>query len=464
MSPRSLWLEEALAGEDDAGPLREDVRADVCIVGGGYTGLWTALALKEREPSLDVVLLEADVCGGGASGRNGGFVLSWWAKFKTLKALYGSGEARRLAQASADAVAEIGRFCERERIDAHYEPDGWLWTATSHAQVGAWMTTLDELAREGLQPFEELDSTEVGRRAGSRTHVAGVFEPTAATVQPALLARGLRRVALARGVRIYERSPMRAIAADRPPVVRTPSGSVRAARVVVATNAWASGFRELRRRLVVIASDMIATEPVPERLRAEGWQGGLAISDSRLLVNYFRATRDGRVAFGRGGGTLAFGGRVGGAFDGLSPRSDDVARSFRSLYPQFADVPVASSWTGPIDRSVTSLPFFGRLGGREDVLYGVGYSGNGVGPALLGGRILASLALGVSDEWSESPLARGPVSRFPPEPARFVGGHVVRAAVARKERTEDAGRKPDRVTRALASLAPAGLVPVRDRT
>jgi glycine/D-amino acid oxidase-like deaminating enzyme len=283
-------------------------------------------------------------------------------------------------------------------------------------------------------------------------------------VQPALLARGLRRVALARGVRIYERSPMRAIAADRPPVVRTPSGSVCAARVVVATNAWAVSFRDLRRRLVVIASDMIATEPVPERLRAEGWQGGLALSDSRLLVNYFRATRDGRVAFGRGGGTLAFGGRVGGAFEGLSPRSDDVARSFRSLYPQFADVSVASSWTGPIDRSVTSLPFFGRLGGREDVLYGVGYSGNGVGPALLGGRILASLALGVSDEWSESPLARGPVSRFPPEPARFVGGHVVRAAVARKERTEDAGRTPDRVTRALASLAPAGLVPVRDRT
>ena len=464
MSPRSLWLEEALAGEDDAGPLREDLRADVCIVGGGYTGLWTALALKEREPSLDVVLLEADVCGGGASGRNGGFVLSWWAKFKTLKALYGAGEAQRLAQASADAVAEIGRSCESEGIDAHYEPDGWLWTATSHAQVGAWRTTLDELAREGLRPFQELDPAEVERRAGSPIHVAGVFEPTAATVQPALLARGLRRVALARGVRIYERSPMRAIAADRPPVVRTPSGSVRAARVVVATNAWASGFRELRRRLVVIASDMIATEPVPERLRAEGWEGGLAISDSRLLVNYFRATRDGRVAFGRGGGTLAFGGRVGGAFDGLSPRSDDVARSFRSLYPQFADVPVALSWTGPIDRSVTSLPFFGRLGGREDVLYGVGYSGNGVGPALLGGRILASLALGVSDEWSESPLARGPVSRFPPEPARFVGGHVVRAAVARKERTEDAGRKPDRVTRALASLAPAGLVPVRGRT
>ena len=464
MSPRSLWLEEALAGDDpDAEALAGEVRADVCVVGGGYTGLWTALALRERDASLDVVVLERDVCGGGASGRNGGFVLSWWAKFKTLKALFGAAEARRLAEASAGAVAEIGRFCERERVDAHFRQDGWLWTATNPAQVGAWQTTLDELEREGLRPFEELESEEVARRAGSRAHLAGLFEPTAATVQPALLARGLRRVALERGVRVFERSPMTAISGERPPVVRTSSGAVRADRVVVATNAWAVGFRELRRSLVVIASDMVATEPFSERLRTEGWRGGVAISDSRLLVNYFRATRDGRVAFGRGGGTLAFGGRVGPAFDGESPRGGEVAASFRALYPQFRDVRIASSWTGPIDRSVTSLPFFGRLGGREDVVYGVGFSGNGVGPSLLAGRILASLALGVADEWSGSALARGPVSRFPPEPARFVGGHVVRAAVARKERREDERRSPGRVTRALGSLAPAGLVPVRDR-
>jgi putative aminophosphonate oxidoreductase len=464
VTPRSLWLEEALAGDEPAAePLAGAVRADVCVVGGGYTGLWTALALRERDPSLDVVVLEADVCGGGASGRNGGFVLSWWAKFKTLKALFGATEARRLGAASADAVVEIGRFCEREGIDAHFRQDGWLWTATNRAQVGAWQATLGELAREGLGPFRELDGEEATRRAGSRAHLAGVFEATAATVQPALLARGLRRVALGRGVRIRECSPMTSLSRDRSPVVRTPSGTVRADRVVLATNAWAVAFRELRRSLVVIASDMVATEPFPERLEAEGWQGGLAISDSRLLVNYFRATQDGRVAFGRGGGTLAFGGRVGRAFDGESPRADDVAAAFSSLYPQFRDVGISSSWTGPIDRSVTSLPFFGRLGGREDVVYGVGFSGNGVGPSLLGGRILASLALGLDDEWAGSPLARGPVSRFPPEPARYLGGHVVRAAVARKEQREDEGRRPGRLTRALASLAPAGLVPVRDR-
>jgi putative aminophosphonate oxidoreductase len=461
VSGRSLWLDEALAADPGAPapPLAGETRADVCIVGGGYTGLWTALELREREPGLDVVLVEADICGGGASGRNGGFVLSWWAKFKTLRALLGEGEALRIARASADAVAEIGAFCEREGIDAHFRPDGWLWTATSDAQRGAWRATLAELERAGVAPFEELPADEVARRAGSPAHVAGIFEPTAATVQPALLARGLRRVALERGVRIFERTPMTGLERGR---VRTGGGSVAADRVVLATNAWAARVRELRRALVVIASDMVATEPFGERLARDGWADGVAISDSRLLVNYFRSTRDGRVAFGRGGGTLAFGGRVGSAFDGESPRAADVAAEWRRLYPQFADVRTTAGWTGPIDRSVTSLPFFGRLREHPHVAYGVGFSGNGVGPSLLGGRILASLVLDADDDWSRCGLARGPVGRFPPEPARFVGGHVVRAAVARKERADDEGRRAGRLTRALAGLAPAGLVPVDD--
>jgi len=143
-SAKSLWLEEALAGAEEAPPLQGGERADVCIVGGGYTGLWTALELKRRQPSLDVVLLEAEVCGAGASGRNGGFVLSWWAKFGSLAKLCGTGEALRLARASARAVAEIGDFCAEHGIDCHYRPDGWMWTATSTAQIGAWRPLVEE--------------------------------------------------------------------------------------------------------------------------------------------------------------------------------------------------------------------------------------------------------------------------------------------------------------------------------
>ncbi len=458
---RSLWLQEALPGAEDASPLEGQERADVCIVGGGYTGLWTALRLKELDPSLDVVLLEADVCGGGASGRNGGFVLSWWAKFGTLKKVCGTEEALRLARASAQAVAEIGAFCREHGIDAHYRHDGWLWTATSEAQVGAWDETLAEIANHGEQSFVRLSPEEAARRAGSPTHLAGVFEPTAATVQPALLARGLRRVALERGVRIFERSPMRRLERSWPPRVRCERGAVTAERVVLALNAWSAALPELRRALVVIASDVVATAPIPERLREIGWTDGSCISDSRMLVNYYRTTLDGRIAFGKGGGMLAFGGRVGTAFDGASPRAVEVAGSFRALYPSLADVEVTTSWMGPIDRSHNGLPFFSRLGGRDDLLYGIGYSGNGVGPSFVGGRILASLALERDDEWARAGLVRDPVGSFPPEPIRFVGGLLVREAVARKERAEDDGRKPDRATLFLAGLAPAGLVPLR---
>src|SRR3990172_12980362 len=131
MAVRSLWREEALVGAEAAPRLEGDEQADVCIVGGGYSGLWTAIRLKEHDPSLDVVLVEADVCGGGPSGRNGGFVLSWWAKFGKLEHFCGVEEALRLAQASADAVDGIGAFCAVHGIDAHFRRDGWLWTATS---------------------------------------------------------------------------------------------------------------------------------------------------------------------------------------------------------------------------------------------------------------------------------------------------------------------------------------------
>ena len=457
---RSLWLDEALIGEEDAPPLEGDISADVCIVGGGFTGLWTALWLKEREPSLDVVLVEADVCGAGASGRNGGFVLSWWAKFLALERLCGAVEAVRLARASAAGVAEIGAFCAEHGIDAHFRQDGWLWTATSPAQVGAWEETLSRLQELGERPFVRLEPEEVARRAASPVHLAGVFEPTAATVHPALLARGLRRVALERGVRLFERSPVRRLDRTRPPRVRCDSGSVRSERVVLALNAWAAALPELGRALVVIPSDVIATPPIPTRLHELGWPAGTCIDDSRMMVNYWRATFDGRIVFGKGGGGITYGGRIGREYNGVSPRAGWVLDSFHRLYPSLRDVPAERSWLGPIDRSKSGLPFFGQLGQNHAILVGAGYSGNGVGPSFLGGRILASLARGIDDEWAHCALVRPPAG-LPPEPVRYLGGRIVRSAVARKERAEDTMRKPRRLDTLLANLAPAALVPLK---
>ncbi|MBT5674967.1 MAG: FAD-dependent oxidoreductase [Rhodospirillaceae bacterium] len=458
----SQWLDEApLAPQDEAPRLKGDIRADVCIIGGGYCGLWTALALKAREPSLDIVIVEKNRCGDGASGRNGGFVLSWWRSIAALKNVCSTEEAFRLAAASADCINEIADFCRAHAIDCDFRHDGWLWAATNQAQDGAWRSAIETLAGQQVHPFEQWPREKVAARTGSDRHLSGVFEPTAATVQPALLARGLRRVALAQGIRIFENSPMRRLQRARPARIVTAGGTVTADKVVIAMNAWATALAELRRSILVISSDVVATGAFPERLKSSGWADGMAISDSCTLVNYYRTTPDGRVIFGAGGGFLSYGNRVTEKFDGATPRAAEVAGYFQQTYPAFRDVGIASHWTGPIDRSLSGLPFFGRLGGRGDILYGLGFSGNGVGPTMLGGKILASLVLEASDQWSECGLVRDHGGQFPPEPMRYFGGNLVLAAKRRIEALDDQGLKPGFVTRTIAGLAPAGLTKVK---
>jgi glycine/D-amino acid oxidase-like deaminating enzyme len=458
---RSLWLQEALAeGFEPLPPLKGRVRADVCVVGGGYTGLWTAIGLKEADPSLDVVLLEGDICGGGASGRNGGFVLSWWAKFGSLAKRCGTAEALRLAQASADAVGAIGAFAATHGIDAGFRQNGWLWAATNQTQLGAWRSTIQTLDAAGVRPFAELHPDEAGRLGGSARHAGAVFEASGAVVHPALLAFGLRRVAVGQGAQLHERTPALSLRrAGGQTEVRTPNGAVDADRVVLATGAWAARVPEVHRRVLVLGSDMVATRPVTDRPSPLEWTDAPAISDSRLLVHYYRATQDGRLAFGKGGGTLAFGRAVGARFEGESPRRRQVEDALRWTYPALDGVAVESAWTGPIDRTRTGLPFFAELPRRRGVFVGVGYSGNGVGPSYIGGRILASMALGRSDEWSGCGLVGWPSERFPPEPFRFLGGLAVRSAIARQESAQDRSRPVGAVTAALVRLAPAGLVP-----
>ena len=462
MSHRSLWLQEALADTPEAAPpLTGAQRADVAIVGGGYVGLWTALRIKELDPACDVCVLEQDICGGGASGRNGGFVLGWWPKLETLVALCGSDEAVRLCHAVEQGVDEIGAFCTANGIDAHYRKAGHLWTATTTPTVGAWTETV-ELARSlgAENAFVDISDADVARRAGSPVHLAGVFEPVSATVQPALLVRGLRRVALERGVRIFEDTRVSAIDRRSPAVLRTQHGAVTAERVVFATNAWAASLRELHRRLVAISSDIVATAPIPERLAEIGWTGGEAVSDSQQMVHYYSCTRDGRIVFGKGGWGIAVAGRIPGSFDRHERRAADVTADFQRIYPALTDVEITHDWSGPIDRSANGIPLLGHLGGRDHLLYGVGWSGNGVGPSWLGGRILGSLALGRRDEWSQCGIVdNGRAGTLPPEPIRYLGGHVVRTAVVRKERAHRRGEEPGRLTRMLCDLAPAGIIP-----
>jgi glycine/D-amino acid oxidase-like deaminating enzyme len=383
--------------------------------------------------------------------------LSWWPKVGSLIKVCGEAEALRLCAASEHAVSEIEMFTAQHGIDCHMRRDGMLWCSTTAAQDGAWEAVVQQCSRLGVEPFRRVDRGELQRRTGSAVHRDGVCEPQAATLQPAALARGLRRVALECNVRIFEHSEMTAFTRERPAVISTPQGTVTADRVVLATNAWAGAVRELRSAMITVSSDIVATVPVPDRLAEIGWTGGDAITDAQTMVDYYRTTLDGRVAFGKGTAGMVFGNHISTSFDFNSQRAGVTAADFRRYYPMLADVPLDQAWGGPIDRTPDSLPILGHLGGRNHLLYGVGWSGNGVGPSLVGSRILASLALGADDEWARAGLVDRQLGWFPPEPARYLGGALVRRAVMAKEVSEREGRRPNRLATALSRLAPAGL-------
>jgi glycine/D-amino acid oxidase-like deaminating enzyme len=284
-----------------------------------------------------------------------------------------------------------------------------------------------------------------------------VIEPSNATVQPAALVRAMRRYALETGVQVHEQSKVTHIDRGATVTLTTAQGTLRALRVVIATNAWAAALPPLRNKLFVISSDMIATEPIADRLDEIGWNQGEAITDSQTLVCYYRTTVEGRIAFGKGGGSIGFDGRIRRAMHHNVTRSSTVTRDFHRYYPMLRTVTITHDWAGPIDRTRNSLPIFGRLYGDANIYYGVGWSGNGVGPSVVGGKILASLALGHDDEWSQCGLITGSARSFPPEPIRFAGAHVVKEAIVRKEDAEALEKRPPRLAVALSKLAPTGL-------
>lgn len=466
MTPeRSLWLQEALAEDDPpAPPLSGDVRADICIVGGGFTGLWAALEIRRHDPASRIVLIEADICGGGASGRNGGFMLSWAAKYLTLEKLFGVEAAGSMVRMSEDNISQIETFCRDEGIDAEIRRDGWLWTASNDAQRDAWETTLEGLSRATLEPFVELPDADVARMSGSARHLMGIFSANSATVHPARLARGLRRLAIARGVEVHEATPMRTLDRGRPAKVVTQKGTVTAEKVLLAMNAWSGLLPELGRRMIVVGSDIVVSRPLREFLERTGITNGLAISDSRLFTHYYRTTPSWRMVFGKGGGSFMFGNRMGGLFEGPSRYDALVREKLRWFYPGFPMEALVQSWSGPIDRSMTGLPLFGRLDGAPHISFAFGYSGNGVAPSRLGGLVLASLALDRQNDWSQLPLVDAPAKNFPPEPARYLGAHMVRAALRRREQAEDEGRKPKALDAALSDMMPGGMVPVMKKS
>jgi glycine/D-amino acid oxidase-like deaminating enzyme len=460
---RSPWLRDALAAEGDPPPLPSPsatVTCDVAIVGGGYTGLWTALQLRERSPELQVVVLEQDICGGGPSGRNGGFVNAWWDELDTLVELFGPERAVEAARELSRSVHAIGAWCEANGIDAHYRHAGMLVVSTTPLHDGRLAGSVDAAAQVGAaEEMVALTPAEVQARCRSPRFRDGALMRDGATVQPALLARGLRTVALKRGIAIHEQTHVRPrLLRDAGNGLRltvdTPSGtqSVRARHVVLAMNAWSASWRPFHRSILAWGSYMVRSEPIgADRLAELDWTGGESIYTARFNVEYFHVTRDGRIAIGSGGGVPGYDGRIGPSFTDDLGSARRAASAFRYLFPQLADFRLTDAWGGPIDVSGDHLPRFGSLrSGR--VHYALGFSGNGVAPSHLAGRVLAALALAADEPVTRLCLVGPPPRSLPPEPFRYIGARILRQAIVMRESREMQGRRAPWWLRQLTAL------------
>ena len=416
------WLDEA--GRDEPAPrLQEQVDADVAIIGGGLTGLWTALAVLDRRPGARVVVLEATRCGDGASARNGGFLHGYWGSLPRLVDVLGAEDALEVAR-SADGIVPAVRALGE---DVWLEDGGLLLVSASAGQ--------DQSVRRAVAIAETLGVPEEAVLV-SRDDVPlrspafrdAVRFRDGATVQPARLVRAVRHAATRAGAVLYENTPVVEIGQGR---VTTAAGSVAAEEIVVATNAWAARWSPTARRLAAAPSAIVLTEPIPDLAERIGWEGREAVMDGRRFLSYFRTTNDGRVLMGSATGSVA--------------RAEET---LRALFPALDDVMVARRWWGMIDISSDRFPFFGTVPGTR-VHYGAGYTGNGVGPSWLGGQLLAGLALG---EDVSSPLVRRHVPQLPPEPLRSIGTALVTRALLSLDEAENADVRPSRVATLVAGM------------
>ncbi len=404
---------------------------------------------------MRIALVEQDICGGGASGRNGGFFSSSWWMAASLADTYGEEEALRYATACSDAVAEAERFCAEQEIDCGFHREGFLGARTNASQRrlgggGDWLEAHGEGGR--ILPRTALECRAV---ADSPRFLDGIYVPDSAVVQPARLARGLRRVALERGVRIFERTEVTGLERSRPAIVRTRHGAVRADQVVLTMGSWGAGWPSFRRSFGVIVDYVVVTEPIPERLEGIGWTTNVGIGDARDLLYYLRPTDDRRIAIGGGALGVAFRGRASGRAVTHDRRvAEAAARGLIWLFPQLEGVRFTHAWGGPIDQTPTSTPFFKTLE-PGNVHAGLGFSGHGLAQTHVGGKILSSLVQGARDAWSTLPVVGAERAKMPPEPLRWASLRAASWALQTGDRLEDRGRPRGQLLTWLGNEAPS---------
>jgi len=438
--PESFWLDSPLR-PDPAPALVGPVETDLLVIGGGFTGLWTALLAKEADPSRDVVVLEGESVGWAASGRNGGFVAA------SLTHGFRNGldrfpdEIDTLERLGRQNLDEIGATIARYGIDCGWELTGELDVAIAPWQVADLEETSELLAAHGGSPVL-LDREQVQARVNSPTYEAGLFDAHAvALVDPAKLAWGLRRVCLQLGVHLYERT----LAVDlskgpassgAPMVVTTAYGSVTASRVALASNAFKPLLRRISSYIVPVYDYVLMTEPLSSQQKADiGWSGREGIGDAGNQFHYYRLSQDDRILWGGYDAMYYYGSKVAASHDQRPETFAALSDHFFATFPQLDGLQFTHSWGGAIDTCSRFSAFWGTAYDKR-VAYVAGYTGLGVGATRFGAQVMLDLLDGADNERTCLEMVRTKPLPFPPEPFRYAGIELTRRSIAAADRRE----------------------------
>ncbi len=425
--------------------------ADIAVVGGGLTGLWTALFLKELDPARDVAVVEQGIAAWGASGRNAGMLAETIDHTHGLAIQhFGEAEAARLATLGERNVRELVGFLRDRDIQCDYQPSGRFMASFTEAHLVEARRNLDVARRLGIDSHRLLSREELQAEVHSPLYIGGLEVRGGGILDPARMTDGLRREAEKLGVRVYERTRVESLQeAGSGVLLRANGTTLQARRAVLATSAYTHHLLPaVRHRFIPLYDYIMVSEPLtPSQWESIGWKGRQGITDGRTFFNYYRPTADGRVLWGTSQAAYYRGNRVDPSCDHSPAHYQSLRASWRRTFPQLADLEWPYAWGGPICSTTRLTPFFGRaLGGRA--WYGLGYTGHGLGSTRLAGRILAHLVLErPSDLLSLSLVTRKPMP-YPPEPLR---GWAVKT-VTRALRKVDAGEEPGLLLRLLERM------------
>jgi glycine/D-amino acid oxidase-like deaminating enzyme len=431
-SDKSFWL--ATYGDYLPNPaLQGDLNVDIAIIGAGFTGLSTAYNLRKEDSGITVAVLEAEVVGFGASGRNGGFSMTLFglepAVTKALFSHQKTIEAHRYMERSVDYVDEL---VKEHNLQSEYWFPGFLRAATTSGYVKRIQHDLELLTSMGITGISWIEADEIKKEVNSPRFLGGWWEPRSGLLNPAKHVRELKRLAIEFGAQVYEETPVLEIQHNAVFTLTTPNGRVMAKKVVFATNAYSHLIPQLKRKQVPAFTHMVVTEPLTQaQIEPIGWKNRQGIEDARNLVHYFRLTIDNRIAMGGSDVSLAYGG---GMDHDLNPHTfSTLEEDILWLYPHLKGIKITHRWGGPVSVPLQMVPAIGFLG-DERAMYSLGCVGHGVSMTHLNGRLLADLVLERKTDLTDVWFVNRHMIPWPPEPIRMAASQVIRGYLRLEDR------------------------------